>query len=435
MDKYKFGFTFQKDLVCLCVQEDDFIMKYRDVLSPSFLDNENIRFLIQIVLNYYDKYKKTPKFDTMQHLLLDFKGSFNEKDFEELESVAYSIYNNAVTERQFIVDKVVDFGQRQSMKIAIQKSIIVLKENKSIKTIQSLINEAMVVGSSRDLGMDFTTAVLDIPNYLKDDKIYQRIPTPWERINRSMFGGAGPGELIFVSGGPKYGKSTVLVEFAANAVLLGYPTLYVTLELKEVDVLIRTACRVFNFTPNQVLAQYHECLPAIKESLIAQNLFRIKFFPTKTLTVDNLRAYVSYLGTSIDFKPKVIVVDYADRLMYKGDDAYKGMGEVYDDLIKLGSDRECLMVTASQLGRGQYRDTDSDAGGISDSWLKFANCDLALIMRQTKEEKLCGLVRLFVAGARRGADSYEIPCKIDYEKYSVREIEKDMYETILGSSK
>lgn len=433
-DKYSFGHNFQLGLIALTVQESDFMAKYRDVLNPNFLDNERLRFLLQMVISYHDKYKKPPNLDSMTHLLMEFKGNFTDKEFTELNTIIYNLYNSHVSERQFIIDKSVEFGQRQALKIAIQKSIHILKEGKGLTQIRGLVDQALVVGSSRDVGMDFSDAILDVPRYLKDDKIYDRIPLPWDRVNKSLLGGIGPGELFFVTGGPKYGKSTVLIEVTATAVLLGYPVVYITLELKELDILIRLACRMFNLLPTQILQKYPECLPIIKSNLIAKNLLRIKFFPTKSVGVPELRTYLNYLGSVTDFSPKIIVVDYGDRLKFTGDDPYQGMGRIYDDLIALGNDKEAAVATASQFGRGQYRSNDPDIDAVSDSWLKFANADLAMVMRQTKQERLCGLVRLYVAGARRGSDCYEVPCGIDYERYSVREMDQDKYQAIVGAA-
>lgn len=434
-DKYRFGFEFQKGLISLSVQEEDFVMKYRDVLNPAFLENESLRFLFQIIIMHHDKYRKAPNLEAMLHHLQEFKNTLPSTQFEELCNVSFSVYKDIVAERSFIIDKTVEFGQRSGLKIAIQKSILILKEGKQLSKIRELIDGALVLGSSRDLGMDFSDAILRLPNYMHDDKIYDRIPLPWDRVNKSLLGGAGPGELIFITGGPKYGKSTTLIEITATAVLLGYPVIYITLELKELDVLIRLACRLFNFTPTQVLSNYMDCLPTIKSKLIANNILRIKFFPTKSIGVEGVRAYLNYLGTTADFHPKVIVIDYGDRLALRGtDDPYLGMGRVYDDLIQLGNDKEAVVATVSQFGRGQYRQNEPDIDAVSDSWLKFANADLAIVMRQTKEERLAGLVRLYVAGARRGSDCYEVYCAIDYEKYSVREIPRDDYVSILGAT-
>ena len=125
-------------------------------------------------------------------------------------------------------------------------------------------------------------------------------------------------------------------------------------------------------------------------------------------------------------------VDYADKFLKSGGyNDYEQMGEIYDQLIGLGNDFSVPVVTASQTNRSA--DTSGVIGmdDVSDSYRKVANADLVVSMNRTDTERMLNVMRLWVAGNRRGADRLVIPVRMDYDICGMKEIDMATYQRIV----
>jgi len=418
--KYKFGLEFQKSLVALILQDQSFVKKYRDVLNPSYIENEHLQYLVRVILSYFDKYKQVPSISVVQDIVSSSGLSSNV--INALLDIIKEASEKNVKDRDFIIDNVVKFGKTQAVKLALAKAIELLRNEGNLQDIPKLIDKALLVGSSYDCSLDFVDGVLELPNLLKKDSAYTKFPTPWQTINKKMCGGVGPGELVCLIGGTGYGKSVTCVEIAASAALLRVPVLYVTLELREIDVLLRLASRIFDIPVGSLVSNYHSHLEVIRNKLIERNLLRVSYYPVKSIDVNDLRYAINALRSSKGFSPKVIIVDYPRRMKLYGTDMYQALGDIFDDLINLGQENEAIVVAPTQMGRSNYRLSEADMDSVSDSWLQVANADLVLVMRQTIQERKQGIVNYWVAKARRGGDTYNVKCAIDYERCKVIEL-------------
>lgn len=80
---------------------------------------------------------------------------------------------------------------------------------------------------------------------------YERIDTGIGELNRVLGGGMVKGSLVLISGEPGIGKSTIIIQTAANIAAKGVPVLYVSGEESEEQIKLR-ADRVCNSIPDSL---------------------------------------------------------------------------------------------------------------------------------------------------------------------------------------
>jgi replicative DNA helicase len=160
--------------------------------------------------------------------------------------------------------------------------------------------------------------------------------------------------------------------------------------------------------------------------------FIVKEWPTKTASVQTIRAHIQKLEQTKDFKPDVVLVDYADLLR-----ASRGYGEKrhelegnYEELRGLSQEFNCVMVTADQTNRGGMNEELVTLTAIAESYAKATVCDLIMTVSRTVADKENGTGRLFIAKSRLGEDGVVFPflfrpatVKVDVLDKSVNPVE------------
>jgi replicative DNA helicase len=144
-----------------------------------------------------------------------------------------------------------------------------------------------------------------------------------------------------------------------------------------------------------------------QERYIDKNLW-IKKFPTRSLTIQGLTAYLESLATHYDFYPDLLLLDYADLMKIDINNYRQHLGSIYQDLHGLAAERNIMVVTATQSNKeGASAKVMLDVH-VSENWSKIAIADLVLTYSQTDAEKALGLARLNVSNARNEQDGFQI---------------------------
>jgi replicative DNA helicase len=144
---------------------------------------------------------------------------------------------------------------------------------------------------------------------------------------------------------------------------------------------------------------------------------KIKEFPTKRATVNQLRAYLNQLSNYENFSPDVIIVDYLELLATDSEMAeYQAQERLAQELRGLAIEHKCLMWTATQTNREGKKVrliTDTE---LADSYGKTRVCDLVISINQDEEEFDKGKSRIYIIKSRNGRARFIIPAKMDYQR-------------------
>lgn len=128
--------------------------------------------------------------------------------------------------------------------------------------------------------------------------------------------------------------------------------------------------------------------------------FRIKEFPTGSLTLAGLKAYLEGLERFEKFTPDLICVDYPDLMEIDTKNLRLDLGKLIAGLRGIAVERNAAMVVVSQGNRESETASTVTASMAAEDISKLATSDVVITYSQTPAEKSLGLARLLVDKAR-----------------------------------
>jgi len=192
----------------------------------------------------------------------------------------------------------------------------------------------------------------------------------------------------------------------------GLSVVHYTMELSEHYVGARYDT-VFTQIPSTELKEKKEEVKSKISNLKGKLL--IKYFPPKGVSVKKLQQHIEKMVT-LDNKPDVIIVDYADLLLSdsnKSDSTYAEQGGVYIDLRGMSGELEIPIWTASQTNRSAIDSEVIEADKIADSYAKVMNADFIMSWSRKSKDKLNDTARAHIMKNRFGPDGITFPCKMN----------------------
>ena len=401
----KYGQSFQSKVISVLLTDNKFLDSIGEITTAKFFENDANKWIISEILDYHTEYRKPPTLDVFKSQLSKVDNDILKKTVVDQLKHIYTQVGNVDSE--YIKNEFRSFCINQNLKNVILQSVDLLKAG-SYDRIKDLVDIAMKVGNETNLGMDY---IQDYDLRMEDLK-RSTVPTKWEPINDLMDGGLGPGELGVVVAPSGVGKTWILTAIGAEAVRRGLSVVHYTMELSEHYVGSRYDT-VFTQIPSADLKEKKELVKSKIKNLRGKLL--IKYFPPKGVTVKKLQQHIEKM-ISMDNKPDVIIVDYADLLLSrstKNDSTYQEQGGVYIDLRGMSGELEIPIWTASQTNRSAIDSEVIEADKIADSYAKVMNADFIMSWSRKSKDKLNNTARAHIMKNRFGQDGITFPCKMD----------------------
>ena len=140
----------------------------------------------------------------------------------------------------------------------------------------------------------------------------------------------------------------------------------------------------------------------------------IKYFPTKTASVNTLSAHLQRmitLGKQVD----MVVVDYADIMKDTSNskEVRHALGNIYEDLRGLAGEFQIPVWTASQANRSALDEDVIEATKVSESYQKIMTADFVMSLSRKVEDKIGNTGRFHVIKNRFGPDGMTFPAKVN----------------------
>lgn len=239
----------------------------------------------------------------------------------------------------------------------------------------------------------------------------------------------------------KFGKTWFFVHVGKRALIENKKVLHITFEMpwEEVEtryvmslfsaalypedrqgrVSIRnTAFDVVDKKPQIYLSDENALMDLAKQisrSRFMNDNLLVEEFPNKTMTVQNLIAFLDELESTQNFVPDVVILDQADNMKVKAKDEYRiELGTLYGELKGLAQSRNFMLVTGTQINRaGKSKDVSSD-DDVAEDYSKGATADIMVTYSQKELEYEVGIARLNVAAARNAKSRFQVLIAQDY---------------------
>ena len=268
------------------------------------------------------------------------------------------------------------FIRHKGLERAILKSADLLEKGE-YGPVEDLVKTAVQVGLTKDMGTDYFADPRARLLRIKDKN--GQIKTGWETVDKRLFGGMNRGELNIFAGGSGAGKSLFLANLGVNWVLQGMNVVYVTLELSEELVSMRVDSMITEIPSREVFRQIDEVEMRVRVTGKKSGNYQVKYMPSGK-TANDLRSYLKEYEIKLGRKVDILLVDYLDLLMpisrkISAENLFIKDKFVSEELRNLAVEKNCVLVTASQLNRGAVEEVEFDHSHISGGLSKIQTAD------------------------------------------------------------
>ena len=400
-----FGHTFQVKSISSLMKNQTFLEQIHDILDEKHYDSDSLKWIVKECKKYYDEYRKCITLDVFK-----VKTSEVENDVLKVaivENLKEVFRHLDSPDLEYIQDKTLDFFKNQTLKNAIIKSVDILESNGDYESIKKIVDDALNAGTERNIGHEYVEHVED--RYSETART--TVETGWEVIDELTQGGLGGGELGVIVAPAGVGKTWVLAALGANAMTRGKHIVHYSLELNESYVGLRYDS-IFTGIANQNLKYHKDDVINHMEKLKGDLV--IKYYPTKTASVNTLSAHlkrITTLGTQVD----MVIVDYADILKDMGGsrEVRHALGNIYEDLRGLAGEFQIPVWTASQANRSALDEDVIEATKVSESYQKVMTADFVMSLSRKVEDKIGNTGRFHVIKNRFGPDGITYPAMVN----------------------
>ena len=421
-DLKKFGNEFQNKCIAGLLADRLFVERIFDILTPEYFENEANKYIVQVIMEYFLKYKSLPTFQVFSIKMMEIKNDVLKTSvYEQLKHASHHIGSEDLT---FIKEQFLEFCKNQKMKNAILASADHLRLGE-YDHIRKVVDEALKAGAERNLGHEY---LVDVEKRMSE-MCRSVVKTNWKVIDDLLDGGLAKGELGFVVAPAGSGKTWLLIKIAAEAMRNGMNVAHITLELNENYVGLRyDSCFTgINFQ------DIRKNIDVVKEKIdkIEGKLF-IKYFPIKTIASHAIKSHIERIQMLTGVKVDMIVVDYADLLRpavsERNSNSYSEAGSVYEELRAVAGELQVPVWSASQSHRSAHEAETIQAQNVADSYRKIMTGDFVISLSRKMEDKQGKTARIHVIKNRFGADGMTFPTHFDASNGDIRILDPNSEE-------
>lgn len=376
---------------------EEYSRKVLPYVKPEYFESKSNKVVYELLTEFVSKYNSFP---SKEALLIDLsnKSGINEQLFKEAKETIVEIKPESETKLEWLVDTTENFCKERALHNAILQSIKILDDknngNLSKGSIPKIMSDALAVTFDTSVGHDFIEdAEKRFDFYHTKEK---RIPSDISELNKATGGGLPNKTLnvfMAVTGG---GKSRLMCHMAANNLRDGYNVLYITLEMAEERIAERIDANLLDIPIGELKTIPKEMYDGKVSKLKSKTNGKLilKEYPTAGAGANHFRFLLNELKLKKNFIPDIIYIDYinicmSSRLkMGSNVNSYGYIKSIAEELRGLAVESNLPIVTATQINRGGFNNSDLEMEHTSESIGLPATCDLlfALITNEELEQ-------------------------------------------------
>ena len=399
----QYGPHFQVKVLNSLLKNKKFVLNIRDVLLPSFFENNAHQWIVREILKYFDEYNSCPSLD---YLSIEVKKIDNEVLQTSVKEQLKEVFKLINEDQEYVETEFSNFCKNQALKNALLKSVDLLTSG-MFEDIRALVDNALKAGQDKNVGHEY---IKDLEaRYHEEDR--QVIPTPWGSINELFMGGIGGGDFGLIFGSPGGGKSWTMVALGAHAVKLGLNVVHYTLELSEGYVGKRYDAYFTKHPVNSIHLAQDKVAEEIKK---LKGTLTIKEYAPGQASISTLEAHIQKI-TDLGYPPDLVIIDYVDLLKSNSNarDEKEKLDNTYVSTKGLAKTLNIPIWSVSQVNRAGARDDVIEGDKAAGSYNKLMITDFCMSLSRLAQDKVNGTGRFFLMKNRYGMDGMTYYADID----------------------
>ena len=379
----------------MCLDVCAFIYKVFNKLNKNVFKKQETSIIFDFIQKFYKEFEKKP---TIKELALYIYNSSLEDHLKKKVIEYFKTELKGETEISnfdFLIDFTEKYLKKVALTDAILESVEVLKKDESLDGVDiiSKFENALDYKFDTDLGMELILSLEERFNRYKEK--FDTIPTGIKVIDEILGGGVRPKTLITILSPSHGGKSALLSAFSAGFSKQKKNGLYITLEMPEVDILKRIDANILQTDiwkfEEMDWETYHNMYSKIKNRL--GRLF-VKEYPAGSFSTFDLTKLMYDIEQENDLKLDYIIIDYMGLMkstrVRLNQGSYLYFKSIAEELHGFAKKHNIPVITAFQLNRSAYNNTDAGLESVSESLGVIMTADVSILLlsnEQLKEQK------------------------------------------------
>jgi replicative DNA helicase len=313
------GEEFQYKLVHEFIGNHAFFEDLNGIIDQNMFTDPNLKTIVGVMKNYHEKYETVPDYDNIGIELREI--SHSDKERETYLAVLDKIKGTNSSGVESTRDKAEKFFRQQNI-VRTANEILKIAEkgdDDQYDRCVGLLNDAMTAGIHNDFG----EGLFDHINETLSDDYRVPIPTGIGKIDETLEGGLGKGELGVIIGPTSFGKTSLTTAMASYAAENGWKVLQIVFEDRIKQIQRKHIGRITGVEsrdlskPDNIEFVKQQLEKYEKKDELAKNL-RIVKFPSGEKTARQIKRFIQKL-INTGFKPDMVIVDYFECLEHEAD--------------------------------------------------------------------------------------------------------------------
>lgn len=410
---------FEHVIVQKCMTDERFLASVIDYLKPEYFKDKNIKQTYELISEFYVENQQLPNAteikikcdnDDLRTAIRTTVSYIKQLDQQYNNDELYKNTEQYIKERAVyntLMD-VIDTGQSGA-----------LEPSQLLSKFETACN----INLNVDVGVDYFNQVdRHVDDMLREEK---HIKTGWDWLDKKLNGGfLQTGRALYIFGGQtNVGKSIILGNIATNICKQNKRVLLISLEMSEMLYSKRLSSNLAQVPINEAHMNTDFLKDSIKrfKSKHSGAELIVKEFPPSTITPSQLNAYINKL-TQTTFRPDAIVIDYINLLKSPTvTSSYDQIKKITESVRAMSYKYECPVISATQLNRSGYDETDPGLDTIGESYGMGATADCIVSLWQRDEDSELNVINFGMMKNRFGPNFGTCTMNIDYSTLTVTE--------------
>lgn len=416
--------SLRHNVLWILIYSDKYAKQVRQLLDiQSWLGDPIFTTFIETLYKYIDAWEAPPK--ELVDSLIDGLPFKDDKKSMLRQSVALCQGHRA-DNHDYVMSVIQKYHHQTELRDNIQKAAMLVNDANRLDEVDEMLGKAIQKKDFTNHGRSLKEAIERRMIFQEEASMNDRLSTGIHALDRV---GAVPKRktMTLFMALQKFGKSWFFIHMGKRALIEGKKVLHVTLENSQEETEDRYMQSLAGFTSNkfsevkgrfipnedgtfstiQDQAKSLDDLGSVSEfyrnttnvKYLEDNL-RIVEFPSKSLHINKLKAYMDGLQIQYDFQPDVLIIDYPDLMAFNSSNYRIEIGELYAKLRGIAQERNLILLVASQVQRMAASAKRIEMGHVAEDQHKVSHSDLILSYHRSTFEEQNGLGRIYVAASR-----------------------------------
>jgi replicative DNA helicase len=423
---FTFDRVFQEKIVQAMLVDRLWAGQFAEVLNIDFFQFAYLKLVASKYLDYYEKYREFPSMELLLNILVeDLSHNKDTVLRDQIKAFLHRVESNQdLGDLSYVKDKSLEFCRKAGLHKAFEESVELLDTEK-YEHIVDIIKKAISAGNVNTPGLNLFNDIDARYSETYRRTIGTGIPILDDR--KILNGGLGGGELGVVIAPTGVGKTHVLVHLGAAALRQGKNVLHYSYEISERATCIRYDSNMLQIDSIECYEHKEDIRKFYEENKENLGQLRVKYYPTGTATVNTLRSHMDKLAMTENFRPDMIIIDYAGimRSTEKYELLRQELKRVFEDLRTFANECDVPVWTAVQSNKDGADKEYVDLTNMAESYGQAHVADFVLGLNRRSANKSTGYGNIFVAKNRNGIDGLQYYVHLDTARSTLRVLTDD----------